>query len=170
MTFLFDTEVDIDFSFDYLNVYEKVAEKCLDFVKCPFETQVSLLIVDDNGIREINRENRKIDKATDVLSFPMNEFDNPADFSERIENEGEFSPESGELILGDIVLSIDHIKAQAVEYGHSEEREYAFLIIHSMLHLCGYDHIEKEDRKVMEDCQKEILKSLYDEFPALKVK
>lgn len=170
MTYLFDTETEIDFDFDYLKVYESVACRCLDLEKCPYEAEVSLLIVNDESIREINRENRKIDKATDVLSFPMNDFDKPGEFGEKIEKEGEFSPESGELILGDIVLSIDHIKAQAKEYGHSEEREYAFLIVHSMLHLCGYDHIEKEDRKLMEDRQKVILESLYEEFPALKVK
>lgn len=169
MTYLFDTDIDVDFKFDYLKLYECVAERCLDIEKCPYEAEVSLFITDDDRIRDLNRENRDIDKATDVLSFPMNNFDLAGDFGEKIENEGTFSPESGELILGDIVLSLPHIKAQAEEYGHSIEREYAFLIVHSMLHLCGYDHIEETDRVIMEDRQKVIMESLYDEFPALKV-
>lgn len=169
MTYLFDTDIEVDFEFDYLKLYESVAIRCLDIEKCPYEAEVSLLITNDERIRELNRENRNIDKATDVLSFPMNDFDNPGDFGEKIENEGVFSPESGELVLGDIVLSVEHIKAQAEEYGHSVEREYAFLIVHSMLHLCGYDHIKEDERIVMEDRQKIIMESLYEEFPVLKV-
>ena len=169
MTFLFDTDLEIDFDFDYLKLYEAVANACLEFEKCPYEPEVSLVIVDDDDIRSINRDNRNIDKATDVLSFPMNEFENPGDFGDFIYENGTFSPESGELILGDIVLSINHIKSQAQEYGHSVEREYAFLIVHSMLHLCGYDHMEEEERIVMEDRQKAIMESLYADFPKLIV-
>ena len=169
MTYLFDSEVDIDIEFDYIRLYEKTAECVLDMEKCPYEAEVSLIIVDDERIREINRENRNIDKSTDVLSFPMNEFKAAGDFADFMERDGEFSPESGELIMGDIVLSIDHIKKQANEYGHSIEREYAFLIVHSMLHLCGYDHIGDEDRILMEDRQRVIMEILIKDFPALKV-
>lgn len=169
MTFLFDSEVDIDFDFDYIKLYEDVASACLDYEKCPYETEVSLLITDDEEIRELNCENRDIDKSTDVLSFPMNEFEAPGDFGDYIYQNGVFSPESGELLLGDIVLSIDHIRSQAFEYGHSIQREYAFLIVHSMLHLCGYDHIEESERLIMEDRQKAVMESLYKDYPALIV-
>lgn len=169
MTFLFDTELDIDFEFDYLKLYEACANAVLDSEKCPYEAEVSLIIVDDATIRSINLENRKIDKATDVLSFPMNEFESPGDFGEYIENNGSFSPESGELILGDIVLSLDHIKEQAMQYGHSIQREYAFLIVHSMLHLCGYDHMKDDERLVMEEKQRAVMEILIKDYPALRV-
>ena len=170
MTFLFDSQTDIDFDFDYIKLYEDASTACLDYEKCPYETEVSLLITGDASIRELNRENRDIDKATDVLSFPMNEFEAPGDFGDYIYQNGVFSPESGELVLGDIVLSIDHIRAQALSYGHSIQREYAFLIVHSMLHLCGYDHMQDDERLVMEDRQKAIMESLYKDYPELIVK
>ncbi len=169
MTHLIDCEVDIDWEFDHLELYERAVDASLDAEGCPYEVTVSLLITDDEGIRAINKENRQIDAATDVLSFPMIEYDRPSDFSE-LETKGDnFDPETGELVLGDIVLSKDRIEAQAKEYGHSLEREYTFLIVHSMLHLCGYDHIEDNDRILMEERQKVIMQSLYDDFPKLEV-
>jgi len=169
MTFNFDSEVDIDFTFDYKKLYEDVCLSVIDEKKCPYEAEVNLLIVDDLSIRQINKETRNIDKATDVLSFPFLQYDIPADFSKAEDDMDAFNPESGELILGDIILSIDHIKSQAHEYGHSLEREYAFLLIHSMLHLFGFDHIEENDRSIMENEQRIILNKLYANYPILKV-
>ena len=169
MTHLFDSEVDIDWKFDYMLLYEKAADTVLDAEGCPYEADVSLLITDDNGIRQINKENRDIDSATDVLSFPMIEYGKPGDFTHVEDDPENFDPISGELILGDIVLSKDRIEAQAKEYGHSLEREYTFLIVHSMLHLCGYDHIEESDRILMEERQKIIMKTLSDDFCELAV-
>ena len=169
MTHLIDCEVDIDWDFDYMNLYERAADASLDAEGCPYEALISLLITDDEGIRELNRQNRDIDSATDVLSFPMIEYDAPGDFSTVEDDAANFDPESGELLLGDIVLSKDHIEAQALQYGHDIQREYAFLIVHSMLHLCGYDHIREDDRILMEERQKVIMSSLYDDFPKLKV-
>ena len=107
----------------------------------------------------MNLEFRQIDRPTDVLSFPMAEYDAPADFS-CIDEESDdlFDPESGELMLGDIVISKDRVLSQAEQYGHSPKREYAFLIAHSMLHLFGYDHMEEGERAVMEEKQREIMK------------
>lgn len=136
-------------------IKEIVGEAC-DYVECPYETEVDVLLTDNPSIHEINLNERKVDSPTDVLSFPMNEYPNPGDFSQ-IEEEGTFHPESGELILGDIVISMDKVFSQALEYGHSEDRELAFLIAHSMLHLFGYDHMEVEERKIMEEKQEEIL-------------
>ena len=169
MTCLFDCETVIDWDFDYLKLFEATVAASLEEEKCPYEVTVSLLVTDDEGIRKINKENRNIDSATDVLSFPMIEYEHPSDFSE-MENDGSvFDPESGELMLGDIVVSAERIAAQAEEYGHDLQREFAFLLVHSMLHLCGYDHMNDSDRELMEERQKIIMESLYDDFPKLKV-
>jgi len=168
MTCLFECEVDIDWDFDYMKLYERAVDASLEAESCPYEVAVSLLVTDDDRIRDINWENRVINEATDVLSFPMLEYDSPSDFSKMEETDANFDPETGELVLGDIVLSKDHIEAQAEEYGHDIQREYAFLIVHSMLHLCGYDHMEDNDRILMEERQKVIMETLYDDFPKLK--
>ena len=169
MTCLTDCEVDIAWDFDYLTLYERCVDVVLDAEGCPYETNVSLLITDDEGIRQLNKEKRGIDAATDVLSFPMIEYAQPADFSGLEEAGTDFDPESGELILGDIVLSFQRIEAQAKEYGHDIQREYAFLIVHSMLHLCGYDHMEDTDRELMEERQKIIMARLAGDFPKVAI-
>lgn len=169
MTCLFECEVDIDWDFDHMRLYECAVEASLDAEKCPYEVTVSLLLTDDDGIRQINRENRSIDSPTDVLSFPMTEYETPSDFSNMESDPNNFDPETGELMLGDIVLSAQRVAAQAKQYGHDIQREYAFLIVHSMLHLCGYDHMKDSDRELMEGRQEIIMKSLIDEFPKLAV-
>ena len=108
----------------------------------------------------MNREFRSTDRATDVLSFPMTDFEAPGEFGFLEERNDCFHPESGELLLGDIVISKDRVLSQAAEYGHSVLREFAFLITHSVLHLTGYDHMEEDERLVMERMQKEILEKL----------
>lgn len=169
MTFNFDSEVDLTFDFDYIDLYKSVVESVLDIENCPYECEVSLCMVNDENIRIINKEQRNIDKATDVLSFPLNEYDEPGEFDKLEEDYSAFHPETGELMLGDIILSLDHVLMQANEYGHSIQREYAFLIAHSMLHLCGYDHIEEDERKIMEERQQIVMESLYEKYPLLKV-
>ena len=146
---------------DTEGIARKVIEAALDYEKCPYEAEVNLLLTDDAGIHEMNREHRGIDRPTDVLSFPMLEYETPADFSFVEEDEEDcFNPESGELVLGDIVISVDKVMEQAEKYGHSRTREYAFLIAHSMLHLFGYDHMVPEEARVMEAKQAAILESL----------
>lgn len=138
-------------------IAEEVIEASIDYVECPYECEVNLLLVDNHTIHEINKEQRAIDRPTDVLSFPMLDYEKPGDF-ENIEHDMTlFHPDSGELMLGDIVISMDKVEEQSEAYGHSMEREYAFLIAHSMLHLFGYDHMEDDERKEMEQKQKEIL-------------
>ena len=102
-------------------------------------------------------EFRGMEKPTDVLSFPMIEYAVPGEFDFLEEREDCFDPETGELTLGDIVVSKEKVIAQAEEYGHSILREYAFLIVHSILHLTGYDHMEENERRVMEEKQDEIM-------------
>ncbi len=161
MTSYVENEIQAVFSFDCKEILDSVLLKVLDTEGCPYEAQVNLLITDDEGIREYNRDYRDIDRPTDVLSFPMIDFEKEADFSVVDENEAEyFDPESGELILGDIIISADKVKEQADKYGHSEKREFAFLVAHSLLHLCGYDHMKEEEAKVMEKKQEEVLKAL----------
>lgn len=161
MSFFLEEEVKIPFSFDYKELAIRVIDFCLDYVKFPYEAEVNLTLTDNEGIHEINKEYRQIDRPTDVLSFPMLEYETPADFGFlEDENSDDFNPDTGEALLGDIVISVDKVLEQAENYGHSIEREYAFLITHSMLHLFGFDHMEEEEAKVMEEKQKDILLSL----------
>lgn len=130
----------------------------LEAEDCPYEAEVNVVVTDNQEIQALNLQYREIDAPTDVLSFPMLEFETPSDFS-HVEEDYEdcFNPETGELMLGDIILSVDKIREQAESYGHSETRELAFLVAHSMLHLCGYDHEEEQGREIMERKQREIL-------------
>ena len=136
----------------------------LDEEECPYEAQVNVVITDNEAIREVNLEYRQIDAATDVLSFPMLEYNAPGDLAWLTEEEDYnpdcFDPDTGELLLGDIMISAEKVISQAEEYGHSRERELAFLTAHSMLHLFGYDHMEEEERAVMEEKQRELLNGL----------
>lgn len=150
------------FDFDCLELAEKVVFQALEQENCPYEATVEILLTSDEEIKKMNQEHRGIDRVTDVLSFPMVDFEVPAvyDFLENVESDFYFDPDSGELLLGDMVLSLPRIVSQAKEYGHSRKREYAFLIAHSMLHLLGYDHIIPEEAEIMEKKQQEILNTL----------
>lgn len=161
MTILMEEETKIPFSFDYESLAREVITAACDAEQCPYEAEVNLTLVDSEQIHEINRTHRGIDRPTDVLSFPMQTYDRPADFS-HVEDliEENFNPDTGELLLGDIVLNVEKVCEQAAAYGHSQIREYAFLILHSMLHLFGYDHETEEERIQMEDRQRAILDTL----------
>ncbi len=161
MTYQFENESALSFSFDWEPVARAVINKALDFEKCPYECEVNLLLTDDRQMRQINKEFRQADRATDVLSFPLIDYPSPSSFS-HLEDALQdcFNPDSGELMLGDIVVSAEKVREQARAYGHSEKREFAFLIAHSMLHLLGYDHITEKDEMLMISKQEEILKGL----------
>lgn len=161
MTITIEEEAKIPFSFDYKELTERVINGALDYIECPYEAEVNVLFTDNASIQEINRENREIDAPTDVLSFPIAEYPVPGDFDTLEEEQPEvFHPETGELMLGDIVISVERVLSQAEEFGHSEERELGFLLAHSVLHLCGYDHMEEEERLVMEEKQRQIMDAL----------
>ena len=156
MTFYVENETDETFSNE--ETVEQVATAVLDMEGCPYEIQLNVLLTDNDGIHAYNKEYRKIDRETDVLSFPNLDFDEPGDFEISEDREADyFDPDTGELILGDIIISVDRVKEQAESYGHSQKREFAFLVAHSMLHLCGYDHMEEDEAKVMEAKQREVL-------------
>lgn len=136
-------KVKIDESINEL--IEKVVLECLELENEGTSYEVGVTFVDDEEIRELNREYRDVDKSTDVLSFPLeeNEFDIPED-----------------TLLGDIVISAETAKRQSEEYGHSLDREIAYLTAHSMFHLMGYDHMNEDDKKIMRNKEKEVMLSL----------
>ena len=161
MTILVENEAERKLDFDYEEVIEAVINKTLETENCPYETEVNVLLTGNGEIHAANKEFRGIDRPTDVLSFPMVDYECPSDFSFVDKNpESYLNPETDELLLGDIMISVDKVYEQADEYGHSRKREFAFLIAHSMLHLLGYDHIDEEERKVMEVKQEAILDAL----------
>lgn len=156
-----ENETERDFPFSAEDTARLVCEAVLEAEGCPYEAQVSIVLTDNEGIREMNRECRGIDRETDVLSFPNVDFEEEGVFDIHEDSEADyFDPETGELVLGDIMISVDRVYGQAQEYGHSVRREFAFLVAHSMLHLCGYDHMEEEERARMERRQEEILTGL----------
>lgn len=158
MSFQYEEECEVKFEFEPEELAAKVVDFCLEYVNFPYEAEVNLTLTDNQGIQEINNTFRNIDRATDVLSFPMLSYDTPGDFSFlEEEREDDFNPDTGEALLGDIVISVDKVKEQAESYGHSTRREFAFLIVHSMLHLFGYDHMEEGEAAIMEQKQREIL-------------
>ncbi|WP_302327230.1 rRNA maturation RNase YbeY [Enterocloster lavalensis] len=158
MTITIEYEAEKQLDLPYEEIIQDVVNESLDYEKCPYEAEVNVILTDNQAIQEINREHRQIDAPTDVLSFPMVDYEAPSDF-DHVEDSVEdyFNPETGELMLGDIVISVDKVEEQAEKYGHSQTRELAFLVAHSMLHLCGYDHMEEEERLLMEARQNEIL-------------
>ena len=161
MSLYMEEEGQLMLPVDTEEIAKLVVHAVLEEVSCPYEAEVNLLLTTDEAIQELNRMFRQIDRSTDVLSFPMLEFERSGDFSGIGEGTPDlFDPESGELLLGDIVISKEKVLSQAEAYGHSVKREYAFLIAHSMLHLCGYDHIEETERAVMEKKQNEIMEKI----------
>lgn len=155
--FTIENEQDIiPFTPELEAVLREAAETTLEIlgwgdVKCA----VSVTITDNEKIREINNLYRHIDAPTDVLSFPIIEFDEEG---EALVSEGDY--EGDTLLLGDIVISLERAKAQSEEYGHSLKREVGFLTVHSALHLMGFDHIKEEDAAVMRPLEKEVLEKM----------
>ena len=159
MTITVEYEAGTVLDFDYESIIRRVVLQSLDYEKCPYEAQVNVLLTDSQTIRDINLRFRGIDKETDVLSFPMVSYEQAGDFSflEECPPEDYFDPDSGELLMGDIILCVERIIEQAQMYGHSRKRELGFLVAHSMLHLMGYDDMEEEEREIMEQKQRDIM-------------
>jgi len=162
MNIIISYESEDKLALDYEEIIGRVVREAMRQEGCPYEAEVSVLLTDDDEIRSINSQFRFIDNTTDVLSFPMVNYNKPGDFSV-LEEDGSdfcFDPESGDLLLGDIAISVQKVREQAKNYGHSEERELAFLVAHSMFHLMGYDHEEEFDRLTMEEKQRRVLEEL----------
>ena len=148
MTLLSDNRTEEIISEEIMAAVEKVAYETLVYDEFDTECEVSLSFVSDEEIHEINKNFRDMDKSTDVLSFPQIDYD---------VDEVVMTNEKGEIVLGDIIISVDTAKRQAEEYGHSLKREICFLTVHSMLHLLGYDHMTEEEEAEMFAKQKDIL-------------
>ena len=147
-----ESRVAYDFK-DRDRLIRKVIRTVMEDKKIPKDLDVNVLLTVPSVIQTINREMRGIDAVTDVLSFPYFEYQTPGVFPE--------TSIEGEDILGDIVLCAAKVKEQALMYGHSQKRELAFLIVHSMLHLIGYDHIDPKDAEVMQSEEKRIMELLH---------
>ena len=160
MTLQIDSETDREIGIEYEELAKKVVQKVLDMEGCPYDAQVNLVLTDNEEIQRVNTEFREIAAPTDVLSFPMIPFETPADYAIVEEDESYFDLDTDELLLGDIMISVDKVFAQAEEYGHSVTREFCFLVAHSMLHLLGYDHMTPEEAVVMENKQRTALDEL----------
>lgn len=160
MTIQIEYETERQLNIDYRSLAEKVASHILETEQCPYEVSVNLVITDNEEIKKVNQEFRSIGAPTDVLSFPMIPFETPADYSVIDDQDEYFDLDTEELVLGDVMISVDKVFAQAEEYGHSVEREFSFLFAHSMLHLLGYDHMEPDEAAVMEKKQAQALADL----------
>lgn len=146
----------IEFTQEIQNIIEKSIYSALQHENFLKSFEISVVLTDNEQIKEINNEFRGIDRETDVLSFPMlNEKFTDSDF-----NFEDINPQTGEVVLGDIVLSLEKAKSQAIEYGHSFEREVSFLTVHSVLHLLGYDHEIDEERIIMRQKEESILEKI----------
>lgn len=149
-------------------LFRKTLRAALKEESVPVPCEVSLTLASKATIRELNRDHRGIDKVTDVLSFPLLSFEQTPrisapvqpDLKKACESEENLDPDRKELMLGDIVICYEQALQQASEYGHSRERELAFLMAHSLLHLMGYDHMEPESEKVMFSRQEKILEMI----------
>ena len=156
----YECETDISLGLDCEALAKEVAQSVLELENCPYDSQVNLVLTDNSGIHEVNRQFRGIDAPTDVLSFPMIPFETPADYQILDQDESFFDLDTGELLLGDIMISAERVISQAEDYGHSIKREFCFLVAHSMLHLLGYDHMVPEEAAIMEQKQEAALEKL----------
>ena len=133
---------------DYQTVYEELIIKTLNHLGLHFDPYISVTFVDNEFIHNINRDYRHIDRPTDVISFAFLDGD---------ENKDKIFQSNAMVVLGEIYISFDKAREQALAYGHSLDRELKFLFVHGLLHLLGYDHMTKEDEKIMFALQDEIL-------------
>ena len=137
----------IEVTVEMTDMIKSVCETVMDMEECGFDAEISVTFVDNDAIRALNNEHRGINRATDVLSFPMLDFDGDA-------ADAEYDYDGELVMLGDIVISLERAAEQAKEYNHSFRREVAFLTAHSMLHLLGYDHVDDEEgERIM--CEKQ---------------
>ena len=142
--------LDIEDNKEYTKIITKVLDKCFEEENLNNKNlYINIVLTNPENIRRINKEHRKIDKATDVLSFPMFE-------KEELEN----ITSSNQDILGDIVISINKVEEQAIEYGHSFERELSYMTVHGFYHLMGYDHMVEEEKELMRQKEENILQKL----------
>ena len=145
---------DIQENKKYEEVITKVLEKCYEIEGLKnSKLDITITLTNPENIHQINKEYRNIDRATDVLSFPMFEKE---ELDKKIAN-NEFEHED---VLGDIIISIEKVEEQAKEYGHSFERELSYMVVHGFYHLMGYDHMKEADKKIMRPKEEKVLTEL----------
>ena len=142
---IIESEIDTEGLEGFADALRRVIPAALEAERVGLPCEVDVLFTDDEGIHQINLEQREVDRPTDVLSFPMFEF--APGTPPGPEDRDLLDPGSGLLPLGDMVFSVDRIRAQAAEFGHSEQRELCYLAVHSALHLLGYDHLDEGPQK-----------------------
>lgn len=147
MLLVFENDYDSSYD-DYEEIYRELMTKTFSRLNIQREYEVDVNLVDNKTIHEINKNYRQVDCPTDVISFA---------FLDQVEGEVKIQGDVP-MLLGEIVISVDKAQAQAQEYGHSLKREMSFLFVHGLLHLLGYDHMQKEDEEIMFALQEEILK------------
>ena len=145
---------DLEENKKYEQIIEKVVKKCFEIEGLEkSKLYISITLTNPENIQKINSEYRNINKPTDVLSFPMFE-------KEEIDNKIQNQDFQFEDVLGDIIISIEQVEIQASEYGHSFERELAYMVVHGFYHLMGYDHMEEADKIIMRQKEENILQKL----------
>lgn len=154
--FIENEQSDVEMKENYLKLIEKTALLCLGLEDINKGCEINILITDDSSIAQINKQFRHIESSTDVLSFPMTDIRN----GRMVCDNTDYDRDEGLLLLGDIVISAQTAKRQAEHYGHSFERELAFLTSHGIFHLLGYDHMEKDDEEIMISKQESVLERL----------
>lgn len=162
MIYVDNRQKKLEVNNDFIEKLTKVIEFSLNEEEVDIPCEISLVFVDNDEIREINNDTRGINRETDVLSFPMLEYENKKVFKEMYKNYkfSQIDFNGDELVLGDIVLSLEKALEQSIEFDHSYEREASYLVVHSVLHLLGYDHMEDEEKRVMRSREEEILNKL----------
>ena len=145
--------LDLDKNEEYINLVNKVLNKCFEVEIQNPKLYMSVILTTPENIHKLNREYRGVDRETDVLSFPMFEKE---EVQKIIKDTDYKIPE----VFGDIIISIDKVKEQAVEYGHSFEREFAYMLVHGFYHIMGYDHIVEADKQEMRKKEEEMLSNL----------
>ena len=162
MIYVDNRQEKLEVTEEFVSKLTEVIDFALKEEEVNIKCEVSLLFVDNEEIKEINKETRGIDRETDVLSFPMLDYEDKKVFKE-IYKDYKFSQvdfDGEELVLGDIVLSLEKALEQSKEFNHSYEREASYLVVHSVLHLLGYDHMEDDEKSVMRGREEEILNKL----------
>ena len=160
----YDKKLDKVFAFNVENLTERILAEAMLIEKVPFDISINISIVADKKIKNINKEERNIDKVTDVLSFPVVEYKKPATYNVFYKNKkldiDYLDLDTNTVFMGDIVINKNRVLSQSKLYNHSIKREYAFLLTHSFLHLVGFDHMKKIDEEKMCKEQEKILTKL----------
>lgn len=151
-----DEQTAVALKEEQLRLLQKTAMQCLKDENFSRGCEINILLTDDENIRQINKQHRDIDRSTDVLSFPMADINN----GEILSDQGDVDLDEGLLLLGDIVISVETALKQSEDYGHSFERELAFLAAHGLFHLLGYDHMQKDEETDMISRQESALEKL----------